>query len=739
MNKNAPYVSLITVNYNGQRFLKKYFDSLHSLKYPAERLETIMVDNGSKDSSIDYVRKNFPRVKILKNDVNNYCRANNLGIKKAKGQYIGLINNDTVLKNDWLAELVNFMNRDKSIGAVTGKILFPDGKIQGAGHFELPNFYWSDRGFKEEEHGQYDQCEEVVSISHCASLYRKKCLKDIGLLDEDFGFYMEDVDMSIRAKEKGWRFFYVPQGIVYHEFHGTGNEDLAEFYCERNRLMLIAKHYPHKLANELFGRGYFTLMGQKDELMKILPEILIKMLKHYDYQTLMELLPGIFATLGKILNLEKDTLVKQMDVLRNDLWQKEQLFKQQDKETISLREAIQQVNQMLSCEKDSFVALTSRTQDQQKQLEAKDTQLQKIQEKIHEEELRLESLTRLIQEQQIQLQVKETQLQEIQKYVGEKDIRLENVTRLAQEQQKQLEAKEAQLQEIQKEVHGKEDQLEGLTRQTQEQQKRLEVKEAQLQQIQKEIYEKEDRLEGLTRQTQGQQRQIQDQQRRLEEKEARLDEQEDCLTYQNLRLESLKKQTQEQQVFLDHKEGRIQELNAQINNIYNSETYRFLVQPLWWVCSFFKFARGPVQQLKGLLARKVFKGKLSLGLFSAESNTAIYGKPNHYTLKVTNGDVTDHQVKAVIDIYSYDDVASNKHYGYFAIELICRAQSSMELNVEYDWIDRARFILDGSSLKTHDLWKGNLDQQQLYKVNALLYCPQSQVHDQITLIQRLKK
>ena len=96
-----PSVSVIVVNFNGKKYLKDCFKSLFNLSYPKEKLEVIMVDNGSEDGSIEYVKRYCPKVKILKNDINNYCRANNLGIKKSKGAYVALINMDTKVTKDW--------------------------------------------------------------------------------------------------------------------------------------------------------------------------------------------------------------------------------------------------------------------------------------------------------------------------------------------------------------------------------------------------------------------------------------------------------------------------------------------------------------------------------------------------------------------------------------------------------------------------------------------------------------
>ncbi len=360
--KEYPLVSIIVVNYNGKKYLKDCFSSLYNLNFPPNKLEIVMVDNGSSDSSLEFVKENFSRVEIIENNINNYCKANNLGIKSAKGKYIAILNNDTKVDENWLVELVKVINQDDSIGAVAGKILFLDGRLQGTGHYEFPHFYWSDRGFKENDKGQYDKTEEVPSISHCATLYRKKCFDNVGLLDEDFNMYMEDVDMSIRAKQKGWRLFYVPKSVVYHKFHGSADESQVNFYCERNRLLLLAKHYPQKLADTLFGKGYFTGLNKKSELIKILPDVFSKLIKHHNVDIVSSILPNIFENLNKILNFEKDYLMKQLDLEREQsdslqevlsqkdqqLSQKDQQLSQKDQELSNLKEKINQDLNLLS-------------------------------------------------------------------------------------------------------------------------------------------------------------------------------------------------------------------------------------------------------------------------------------------------------------------------------------------------------------------------------------------------------
>jgi len=309
---NNPFVTILIVNYNGKKYLNESLSSLQDLNYDTMKLSIIVIDNGSTDGSVTFIKQKFPQVKIIKNRINNYCKALNRGIRNTKAELIGILNNDTKVEKDWLVRLVGVLIKNKKIGGVTGKTLLFNQELQGTGHTALPDFYWEDRGYLD-TYNKYSKTEEVDSISGCASLYRAKCLKQAGLFDEDFEMYLEDVDLSIRAAQKGWKFYYVPEAIVYHRFHGTAQESELRYYLERNRLYLLAKHYPEKLADNLFGKGYFSWhkdSQDKNSLLKVLPDVLTKLEKHHSAEKAMELIPEIFQSLKKILNFNEERLIK---------------------------------------------------------------------------------------------------------------------------------------------------------------------------------------------------------------------------------------------------------------------------------------------------------------------------------------------------------------------------------------------------------------------------------------------
>lgn len=278
-------VSVITVNYNGIKFLEQCFNSLFKMDKNEFSLEIIMVDNLSKDSSINLVKRRFPEIKIIENDINNYTKALNMGIRNSKGDYIAFLNNDAVVEENWLKGFMDVMNMDKRIGAVQSKILFSDGKtINSVGGEEIEDFYFKDIGFGEKDTGRYNKVKERRFLSGGSVLFRRECLKNVGGFDEDFVMYFEDIDYSFRCRDKGWKLFYSPKSIIYHKFHGTASSELCEYFCSRNRLLLLGKRFPLRLPQAV-KTSHFYLKKKSENLYHSLIQTCKKLIEHNDTET----------------------------------------------------------------------------------------------------------------------------------------------------------------------------------------------------------------------------------------------------------------------------------------------------------------------------------------------------------------------------------------------------------------------------------------------------------------------
>ena len=255
-----PKVSVIIVNYNGLHLLKECLDSLR--KQTFRDFEIILVDNASSDGSVDFVKSHYPDVKIIVNEENlGYGGGNNVGIKSSEGKYVVLLNNDTRVHNRWLEELVNVAERDYKIGMCASKILNYDNPeiIDNTGLLMYPDGLARGRGRLEKDRGQFDKQEEVFFPSGCAALYRREMLDEIGLFDEDFFLYLDDVDIGLRGRLAGWKCMYVPDAVVYHRYSATAEpySPLKAFLVERNRLWIVLKYFPVRL---IFTSLFYTFL-----------------------------------------------------------------------------------------------------------------------------------------------------------------------------------------------------------------------------------------------------------------------------------------------------------------------------------------------------------------------------------------------------------------------------------------------------------------------------------------------
>ncbi|MEK6922910.1 MAG: glycosyltransferase family 2 protein [Nanoarchaeota archaeon] len=245
-------ISIIIVNYNGLEHLDDCFKALNNQTY--KDFETIMVDNGSKDSSVEFVQKNFPSVKIVKLSKNlGFTGGNNAGIKAANGEYILLLNNDTYADKDFLRNYVKEAENHKGIGMFSPLVLFyyERNKINSTGLIIFKHGVGRDRGFLEDVGTEFPS--EIFGASGVSCLYKREMLEDIKLnneyLDEDFFAYNEDLDLAFRAQLRGWKSRYVPSAKLYHKLNSTSKKiPNLRLYCgERNKILFMIKDYPFKI------------------------------------------------------------------------------------------------------------------------------------------------------------------------------------------------------------------------------------------------------------------------------------------------------------------------------------------------------------------------------------------------------------------------------------------------------------------------------------------------------------
>ncbi|MEE9614012.1 MAG: glycosyltransferase family 2 protein [Thermodesulfobacteriota bacterium] len=258
---SSPLISIVIANWNGMKFLDACLGSIYSRDLSS--VEVILVDNGSTDGSVDFVRERFSRTVVLENTENlGFAAGNNMGISLAKGKYVLVLNNDTKLSNGFLEKLALAAETSESnvgmwapkilslespdvIDSVGGLVLYPDGIARG-------------RGRLEKDLGQFDGLTEIFFPSACAALYKKEMLDDIGLFDEEFFAYCEDTDLGLRARLAGWKALSVPDAVLYHYYSGTGGRytPLKAYLVERNRLWVALKNFP---SSYLLLTPFYTL------------------------------------------------------------------------------------------------------------------------------------------------------------------------------------------------------------------------------------------------------------------------------------------------------------------------------------------------------------------------------------------------------------------------------------------------------------------------------------------------
>ncbi len=255
-----PKTYIITPDFNGEKFLEKYFSSIFNQTYSDFRI--IFVENSPNSESINYIKKNYSneinsgKIKIIKNPENyGFARANNQGIKEGfkdpECNYIVCLNNDTEIKEDFLEQLILMTNKHPEAGSIQSKMIWgqnPD-LLDSVGLEYSKNGLGFNRGAYESS-DKYNEEEEILGCCAGACLYRREALEDVKLegeyFDEDFFAYYEDFDLALRLRWAGWSAWYCSEAFVWHYKGGTEEplSDFTVYYNWRNYTWTLWKNMP---------------------------------------------------------------------------------------------------------------------------------------------------------------------------------------------------------------------------------------------------------------------------------------------------------------------------------------------------------------------------------------------------------------------------------------------------------------------------------------------------------------
>lgn len=263
----SPKVSVIVLNYNGRDFINACLESIEAQTF--RDFELLVVDNASVDGSWEEVQawcEAHGHVAVRNAENLGYSEGNNVGIRRARGEYVLVLNNDTVTDPGWLAELMAaaearpdyamFASQIRSFDSpevldTIGIIVYRDGMSRGLGRLEPAD--------------RYSEACEVFAPSGCAGLYRRSALDMVGLFPADFFAYCEDMDLGMRIRLAGGRCWYVPTAVVYHHYSATAGKysPFKAYLVERNHLYLRVRLFPlgMLLASPLYALYRYALQA----------------------------------------------------------------------------------------------------------------------------------------------------------------------------------------------------------------------------------------------------------------------------------------------------------------------------------------------------------------------------------------------------------------------------------------------------------------------------------------------
>ena len=273
-------VAVVIPNFNGMIYLE---DCLAALQNQSnQEFEVILVDNGSKDESVSYVKEHYPQVRILELEHNyGFCRAVNAGIRATEAPFTILLNNDTKVDSGFVKALLEGIKKRPGCFSCSAKMLkmsAPD-QIDDAGDYYCA-LGWAYAWGQGQPEKNYNRPRKIFSACGGAAIYRNAVFWEIGFFDEKHFAYLEDMDIGYRAKIYGYENYYLPEAVVYHVGSGTTGSRYNEFkirYSSRNNIYMIYKNMPLLqilinmpclLAGFLIKIAFFTAKGFGSEYRK---------------------------------------------------------------------------------------------------------------------------------------------------------------------------------------------------------------------------------------------------------------------------------------------------------------------------------------------------------------------------------------------------------------------------------------------------------------------------------------
>lgn len=246
-------LTVVIVSYNVCRFVAQCLDSVQKASTGMD-VEVFVVDNASADETVSYIGSHYPWVKLIANDDNlGFSRANNIAIRQAEGEYVLLLNPDTIVAEPTLRACVSFMDAHPRAGGLGVRMHNADGSLAPESRRATPSPWVSFLkmiGFTKRyymSHLSWDEPGRIEVVSGAFFMLRRKALDEVGLLDEDFFMYGEDIDLSYRLLKGGWENWYHPSDITH--FKGESTQKSSFRYVHvfyQAMLIFFRKHYGHQ-------------------------------------------------------------------------------------------------------------------------------------------------------------------------------------------------------------------------------------------------------------------------------------------------------------------------------------------------------------------------------------------------------------------------------------------------------------------------------------------------------------